>query len=135
MRPSRPRTQLRLVLSLAALFFVGCPGPRFSNVNPETPTPSPSPTPPPTPTPTPTPLPETYVPYSHKEVSKLFNGIEIHSKVDTDSGAPAWVERKAPESYVLDLDVRVRVPQAAQTIDQLAQPDGQLPALLPGLVS
>jgi hypothetical protein len=135
MRPSRPRTQIRLVLSLAALFFVGCPGPRFSNVNPETPTPSPSPTPPPTPTPTPTPLPETYVPYSHKEVSKLFNGIEIHSKVDTDSGAPAWVERKAPESYVLDLDVRVRVPQAAQTIDQLAQPDGQLPALLPGLIS
>jgi hypothetical protein len=47
----------------------------------------------------------------------------------------AWLERKAPESYLLDLDVRVRVPQAAQTIEQIAQADRQLPTLLPGLVS
>jgi Fungal chitosanase of glycosyl hydrolase group 75 len=133
MRPYRPHLQIALLILWASLTLMGCPGPRFSNVNPETPTPSPTATP--TPTPTPTPLPETYVPYSHKEVSKLFNGIEIHSKVDTNSGAPAWVERKAPDSYVLDLEVRVRVPQAAQTIDQIAQPDGQLPTLLPGLAS
>jgi Fungal chitosanase of glycosyl hydrolase group 75 len=131
MRPHRPRLQIELLVLWVSLILMGCPGPRFSNVNPETPTPSPTPTP----TPTPTPLPETYVPYAHKEVSKLFNGMEIHSKVDTNSGAPAWVERKAPDSYVLDLEVRVRVPQAAQTIDQIAQPDGQLPTLLPGLAS
>jgi hypothetical protein len=80
-------------------------------------------------------LPETYIPYSHKEVAKLFNGFEIHAKVETEAGAPAWLERKAPESYLLDLDVRVRIPQAAKTIEQIAQTDGQLPALLPGLVS
>jgi len=131
MRPRRPRFQIALFGLMTSLLLSGCPGPRFSNVNLQTPTPSPSPTP----TPTPTPLPETYVPYSHKEVAKLFNGFEIHSKVDTDTGAPAWLERKAPESYVLDLDVRVRVPQAAQTIEQIAQADGQLPTLLPGLVS
>ena len=130
MRPRRPRFQIALFALMTSLLLSGCPGPRFSNVNLQTPTPSPSPTP----TPTPTPLPETYVPYSHKEVAKLFNGFEIHSKVDTDTGAPAWVERKAPESYVLDLNVRVRVPQAAQTIEQIAQTDGQLPTLLPGLV-
>src|SRR6266446_276306 len=131
MRPRRPRFQIALFALMTSLLLSGCPGPRFSNVNLQTPTPSPSPTP----TPTPTPLPETYVPYSHKEVAKLFNGFEIHSKVDTDTGASAWLERKAPESYVLDLDVRVRVPQAAQTIEQIAQTDGQLPTLLPGLVS
>jgi Fungal chitosanase of glycosyl hydrolase group 75 len=131
MRPRRPRFQITLFALVTSLLLSGCPGPRFSNVNPQTPTPTPSPTP----SPTPTPLPETYVPYSHKEVAKLFNGFEIHSKVDTDTGAPAWLERKAPESYVLDLDVRVRVPQAAQTIEQIAQVDGQLPTLLPGLVS
>jgi Fungal chitosanase of glycosyl hydrolase group 75 len=131
MRPHWPRLQIELLVLWVSLILMGCPGPRFSNVNPETPTPSPTPTP----TPTPTPLPETYVPYSHKEVSKLFNGMEIHSKVDTNSGAPAWVERKAPDAYVLDLEVRVRVPQAAQTIDQIAQPDGQLPTLLPSLAS
>jgi Fungal chitosanase of glycosyl hydrolase group 75 len=134
MRPRRPRFQIAPFALMTSLLLSGCPGPRFSNVNPPTPTPTPSPTPTPT-TPTPTPLPETYVPYSHKEVAKLFNGFEIHSKVDTDTGAPAWLERKAPESYVLDLDVRVRVPQAAQTIEQIAQADGQLPTLLPALVS
>ena len=133
MRPRRPRFQIALFALMTSLLLSGCPGPRFSNVNLQTPTPTPSATP--SPTPTPTPLPETYVPYSHKEVAKLFNGFEIHSKVDTDTGAPAWLERKAPESYVLDLDVRVRVPQAAQTIEQIAQADGQLPTLLPGLVS
>src|SRR5258707_2430138 len=131
MRPRRPRFQIALFALMTSLLLSGCPGPRFSNVNLQTPTPSPSPTP----TPTPTPLPETYVPYSHKEVAKLFNGFEIHSKVDTDTGAPAWLERRAPESYVLDLDVRVRVPQAAQTIEQIAQADAQLPTLLPGLDS
>src|ERR1700747_1879808 len=134
MRPRRPRFQIAPFALMTSLLLSGCPGPRFSNVNPPTPPPTPSPTPTPT-TPTPTPLPETYVPYSHKEVAKLFNGFEIHSKVDTDTGAPAWLERKAPESYVLDLDVRVRVPQAAQTIEQIAQADGQLPTLLPALVS
>jgi Fungal chitosanase of glycosyl hydrolase group 75 len=133
MRPRRPRFQIVLFTLATSLFLSGCPGPRFSNVNPETPTPSPSPTP--SPTPTPTPLPETYIPYSHKEVAKLFNGFEIHSKVDSEAGSPAWLERKAPDSYLLDLDVRVRVPQAAQTIEQITQPDGQLPTLLPGLVS
>ena len=133
MRPHWPRSQIALLALMTSLCLSGCPGPHFSNVNPETPTPSPSPTA--TPTPTPTPLPETYVPYSHKEVAKLFNGFEIHSNVNTEAGVPAWLERKAPESYVLDLDVRVRVPQAAQTIEQIAQPDGQLPTLLPGLVS
>jgi hypothetical protein len=135
MRPHRPRSRIVLFPLLASLFLAGCPGPHFSNVNPETPTPSPSPTSTPTPTPAPTPLPETYVPYSHKEVAKLFNGFDIHAKVDTEAGAPALLERKTPESYVLDLDVRVRVPQAAQTIEQITQPDGQLPTLLPGLVS
>jgi hypothetical protein len=133
MRPHWPRSPIILLALMTSLFFSGCPGPHFSNVNPETPTPSPSPAA--TPTPTPPPLPETYVPYSHKEVAKLFNGFEIHSNVNTEAGAPALLERKTPESYVLDLDVRVRVPQAAQTIEQIAQADGQLPILLPGLVS
>jgi hypothetical protein len=133
MRPHWPRSQIALPALMTSLFLSGCPGPHFSNVNPETPTSSPSPTA--TPTPTPTTLPETYVPYSHKEVAKLFNGFEIHTKVNTEAGAPALLERKAPESYVLDFDVRVRVPQAAQTIEQIAQADGQLPTLLPGLVS
>ena len=50
------------------------------------------------------------------ETAKLFNGLEIHSKVTTVEGAPAVVERKSPDAYTLELDVQVRVPQAAQTL-------------------
>jgi hypothetical protein len=67
------------------------------------------------------------------ETAKLFNGMEIHSKVTTVEGAPALVERKTPDAYTLELDVRVRVPQAAQTLDQIAAADPLIGSLLPGL--
>jgi Fungal chitosanase of glycosyl hydrolase group 75 len=67
------------------------------------------------------------------ETAKLFNGMEIRSKVTTVEGAPAVVERKTPDAYTLELDVQVRVPQAAQTLEQLAAADPLLSSLLPGL--
>ncbi len=100
----------KLPLLLACIFLAGCPGPKFNpppSVSP-TPTPSPTATPVPTPTPTPTPLPEADI---------------------------AAVERKALDSYVLDLQVQVRVPKAAQTIQELSEPDPSLPTVLPGLAA
>jgi hypothetical protein len=67
------------------------------------------------------------------ETAKLFNGVEIHSKVTTVEGGPAVVERKAPDAYTLDLEVQVRVPQAAQTMEQLSAADPLIGSLLPGL--
>jgi hypothetical protein len=67
------------------------------------------------------------------ESAKLFNGLEIHSKVTTVEGAPAVVERKTPDAYTLELDVQVRVPQAAQTLEQLTAADPSLDSVLPGL--
>src|SRR5580704_17466254 len=124
-------------LLLACIFLAGCPGPKFNpppSVSPP-PTPSPTATPVPTPTPTPTPLPEAIIPYSHKEVARLFNGVEVHSQVESGIGDIAAVERKALDSYVLDLQVQVRVPKAAQTIQELSEPDPSLPTVLPGLAA
>jgi Fungal chitosanase of glycosyl hydrolase group 75 len=67
------------------------------------------------------------------ETAKLFNGLEIHSKVATTEGSLAVLERKIPEAYTLELNVDVRVPQAAQTMDQLAAADPLLGTVLPGL--
>ena len=80
---------------------------------------------------TPTPLPETFIPYSRLETAKLFNGLEIHSKVTTVEGAPAVVERKTPDAYTLELDVQVRLPQAAQTLEQLAAADPSIASFCP----
>jgi hypothetical protein len=67
------------------------------------------------------------------ETAKLFNGVEIHSKVTTVEGAPAVVERRAPDAYTLELDIQARVPQAAHTLEQLAAADPLIGTLLPGL--
>ena len=104
----------------------GCPGPKTSNL--ETPSPSP-----PTATPTPTPLPEAFIPSSRMETARLFNGMEIHSRVTTGEGAPAVIERKTPDAYLLDLEVKVQVPKPAQTLEELAGADPLIDSVLPGL--
>ncbi|HZC59559.1 MAG TPA: glycoside hydrolase family 75 protein [Chthoniobacterales bacterium] len=67
------------------------------------------------------------------ETAKLFNGLEIHSKVATTEGALAVLERRIPDSYKLELSVDVRVPQAAQNLDQLGVADPMIGSVLTGL--
>jgi Fungal chitosanase of glycosyl hydrolase group 75 len=67
------------------------------------------------------------------ETAKLFNGLEIHSKVVTAEGDLAVLERRIPDAYTLELNVDVRVPQAAQTLDQLGAADPMIGSVLTGL--
>jgi Fungal chitosanase of glycosyl hydrolase group 75 len=83
-----------------------------------------------TPTPTPTRSP---VITGKLDTAKLFNGITLHSTVETLSGADATTERAEPDSYVLDLKLQARVPSPNRTIEELAKVSPQLPTLLPGL--
>ena len=135
---TRRSTSTRLLVAVPVLLIsvltTACPGPKLNPAPEVSPTPTSTPAAPPAaPAPTPTPLPEAVIPYSHKEVARLFNGVEVHTKVDSAIGELAYNERKAPESYVLNLQVDVRVPKAAQTIEELSAPDRSLPSVLPGL--
>src|SRR5205807_10439705 len=65
----------------------------------------------------------------------LFDGITLHSTVETIPGADATTERVDPESYVLDLKLRARLPSPNKTIEELAKISPRLPALLPGLAA
>ena len=69
------------------------------------------------------------------DTAKLFNGITVHSTVETPPGADATTERVDPQSYVLDLKLQARVPSPNRTIDELAKVSPQLPKLLPGLAA
>ena len=89
---------------------------------PATPTPEPTPTRPP-------------VVSGKLDTAKLFNGITLHSTVETIPGADATTERTQPESYVLDLKLQARVPSPNKTIEELAKVSPSLPKLLPGLAS
>ena len=85
-----------------------------------------------TPTPTPTRAP---LITGKLDTAKLFNGITLHSTVETIPGADATTERAEPDSYVLDLKLQTRVPSPNKTIEELAKVNPQLPTLLPGLAS
>jgi hypothetical protein len=97
-------------------------GPESEWALPIRPTPSPKPTRPP-------------VIGGKLETARLFNGITLHSDVETPPGAAASDERVDPQSYVLDLKLHVRVPTPNKTIDELAKVSPELPKLLPGLAS
>jgi hypothetical protein len=69
------------------------------------------------------------------DTAKLFNGVTVHATVETHPGADATTERIDPESYVLDLKLRARLPSPNKTIEELAKISPQLPTLLPGLAA
>jgi len=127
----RLRTWRRLVLILFAAIFAAIVYrwisleqlQRFAPVEIfETPTPAPTATRPPVIT-------------GKLDTAKLFNGITLHSTVETTPGADAATERIQPESYVLDLKLLAHVPSPNKTIEELAKISPQLATLLPGLVS
>jgi hypothetical protein len=69
------------------------------------------------------------------DTAKLFNGITLHSTVETIPGADATTERAEQDSYVLDLKLQARVPSPNKTIEELGKISPQLPTLLPGLAT
>jgi hypothetical protein len=87
-----------------------------------------------TPTPMPTPTRPPLI-TGKLDTGRLFNGITLHSTVETTPGADATTERAEAESYVLDLKLQARVPSPNKTIEDLAKVNPQLPTLLPGLAA
>ena len=67
------------------------------------------------------------------DTARLFNGITVHAAVEPTPGKAASDERGDPQSYVLDLNLKVRVPTPNRTLDELAKVSPELPKLLPGL--
>lgn len=142
---------LRVFLGAAMLCFAGCePGAKDSDLqdrgeevsvptpepkpteNPATPEPTPTPVPTPTPEPTPTPFP--YIPRKNVDVTRFYNGVTIESELIT---APvdltAAVERNRLDSYVLEMNLRIRIPQAARTLEELKKNDPKIDSVFPGL--
>ena len=130
MAKRRVKTWRILALLLAAAIFAAIVYrwislERLLHVAPEiaaTPPPEPSPTRPPVIT-------------GKIDTGKLFNGITLHSLIETAPGTDATTERADPDSYVVDLKLEARLPSPNKTIDELAKVSPQLPTLLPGLAS
>lgn len=81
----------------------------------------------------PPPLPEGYIPRKEADVATFYNGITIKTKLLTEQGTFASLERLNPDSYKAEFQLSVRVPKANQTIPELTRINPALPALLPDL--
>ena len=123
------RTLRRLVVVLAAVLFAAMLYRWISQERlqyfapreqPTTPTPEPSPTRPP-------------AIAGKLDTGRLFNGITLHSTVEPTPGADATTERVDPESYVLELKLKPRIPTPNRTVEELAKVSPRLPELLPAL--
>ena len=88
------------------------------------------------PTPTPQAAPtRTPVIAGKLETARLFSGITVNTSVEPTPGGPASDERADPQSYVLDLKLRLRIPTPNKSIEELARVSPHLPRLVPGLAS
>lgn len=86
-------------------------------------------------TPLPTPPARPPVITGRLETARLFSGITVQAEVDPMPGGAASDERADPESYVLELKLRTRVPTPNSTMEDLAKVSPDLPELLPGLAA
>ncbi len=134
---------LRLITSVSLLTTLGLAGckptsPRSpsegkaeSKKQDAAPTPVPTPTPKPTPTPTPRPL---YIPRKDTlETAQLYNGAKISTTLETAPGTTATKDRALPGSYEVQISVKLTIPKAHQSVDELSSLNPHLPKLLPGL--
>ncbi len=69
------------------------------------------------------------------DTGRLWGGITIHAQVDPTPGGAASVERVDPQSYVIDLNLKIRVPAPNEKLEELAQVTPNLSKLLPGLAA
>jgi len=81
----------------------------------------------------PPPLPENYIPRKDADVATFYNGITIKTKLQTEQGTFASLERLNPDAYKAEFQLSVRVPKANQTVPELSRINKALPSLLPDL--
>lgn len=92
-------------------------------------TPESTPTPPPRPTPEPTP----FVSRKPMDTGMMFNGLQYKWRVETSPGETAARDREINDAYRLELNLHIRVPRPATTVDDLKVVNARLPELLPTL--
>jgi len=82
----------------------------------------------------PKPVPPPVLPRRNYDLSRLFNGIDIHSRTESgDSGTNALATAADPSSYLLELTLRIRWPKAGSTETDLLSATPELSSLLPSL--
>lgn len=118
------------------------PAPPVPQPTPDLPTPSPTETPAPSPapsatvapTPQPTPTPYPYISKKDIDVARLYNELTVESSVEIEpSEQTAAVDRKRMDSYVLEMKLRIRLPHAAASLQEIKKNTPSIELAIPAL--
>ena len=67
------------------------------------------------------------------DVADLYNGLLVTTALEKEEGDTASVERETDQAYAIDFTVKLRVPAANQSLEDLRNLNPTLPEILPGL--
>lgn len=73
------------------------------------------------------------LPRQEYELTRLFNGVDVRTTLDLQTGGSATTERLRPESYEFEMKLKLAVPKPHQSIAELAALNPRLPLLMPQL--
>ncbi|MBK1853632.1 hypothetical protein JO972_01545 [Verrucomicrobiaceae bacterium 5K15] len=69
------------------------------------------------------------------DIRKMSKGFILETKVSVEKGKAASLERVKDESYTASYELKIRLPEATRTMDQLHQVNPELGSMLPGLAA
>lgn len=67
------------------------------------------------------------------QTGTIFNGITYQANLETLTGESATTERSKQDSYVVEVNVKVKVPKAHQSLEELRKLNDKIDKVLPGL--
>jgi hypothetical protein len=79
------------------------------------------------------PLPERFDFSDRVETTSIFNGMTLRADIKTTEGQPASIERTLPDSYLLDVSLKIQAPAPWQTADAFRAAVPEIDQAFPGL--
>lgn len=79
------------------------------------------------------PMPSSYVSWRKIDTAKLWSGIPVETKVVSVEGDTATKVREADESYQIEMTLKLTVPKANESVEELSAINENLPKMIPAL--
>ena len=76
------------------------------------------------------PMPSSYVPWQKIDTAELWSEIPVETRVETERGDRAVVEREREDSYRIDMTVDLTIPRPNRSAEELADINPNLPEML-----
>ena len=67
------------------------------------------------------------------DTGMIFNGLQFKWNIETIPGETAAQDREKDDSYRLELNLKIRTPRAATTLEDLKVANSRIPEVLPSL--